>query len=338
MSQVNQSTDIPTVSSMTSWQQELRQLVTNYDELMELLQLPVLANPEMTMAMQQFPLRVPRSYLAKMTLGDWHDPLLRQVLPLGIEMAANPGYQLQPLNEKDYNPVPGLIHKYQSRVLLTVTGTCAINCRYCFRRHFDYQTVSQAQWQQAVEYIAADPKIKEVILSGGDPLAVPDRVLTALIKRLETVPHLHYLRIHSRLPVVIPSRITSSLLQWLAATRFKTSLVIHCNHPQEIDMTMQLKFTELRNIGVTLLNQTVLLKTINDQIDILESLSYRLYDVGVLPYYLHVLDKVQGAAHFELSDARAIKLHQGLLRALPGYLVPKLVREVPGVGYKVPVG
>lgn len=326
-------------AQINNWQKDLQQVVTNYDELVSLLHLPPLENATVRAAMQQFPLRVPRPYLARIKPGDWNDPLLRQVLPLGIECVAAPGYQLQPLCEHDYNPVPGLIHKYQSRVLLTVTSACAINCRYCFRRHFDYDAnrVNQAEWQQAIDYIAADPSISEVILSGGDPLIAPDKVLASLVARLEEVPHLRYLRIHTRMPVVIPQRIDAELLAWLAATRLRASVVLHCNHPNEIDDSVAKGLLQLQQIGVMLLNQTVLLRQINDSRATLEALSYRLYDVGVLPYYLHLLDKVQGAAHFEISDATAIQLHRELLASLPGYLVPKLVRELPGMAHKVPM-
>jgi len=323
------------LENQNDWQFEMQRAITDIDELRHQLSLPNLD----AMQISGFPLLVPRPYLNRIQKGNSRDPLLLQVLPLGVENVAAPGYQLQPLQEDRFNPVPGLIHKYHSRVLLTVTGACAINCRYCFRRHFDYQAnqVSQAQWQRAIDYIANEPSITEVIFSGGDPLMAPDKVLARLVKRLETIQHLRYLRIHTRLPIVIPSRVNSAMLDWLQATRFKVSVVLHCNHPQEIDEHVVLGIKRLHDAKVTLLNQSVLLKQVNDSSQTLADLSYALYDAGVLPYYLHLLDKVQGAFHFAVSDAEAIKLHSELLATLPGYLVPKLVREIPGQPSKTPI-
>ena len=321
------------------WQSQLQHAVTDFDTLVNLLDLPPLKQVSPRAATKQFPLLVPQPYLARIKPGDWHDPLLRQVLPLGIECIAAPGYQPQPLAEHDYNPIPGLIHKYHSRVLLTVTRYCAINCRYCFRRHFDYASnqVKQSQWQQAIDYIGQRPEITEVIFSGGDPLIAPDNVLSNLSGRIASIPHVKYLRIHSRMPIVVPSRVDSSLLNWLASLPLKVSLVVHCNHPNEIDTAVSASFAKLRQVDVTLLNQAVLLRQVNDNIEVLEKLSYRLYDSGVLPYYLHMLDRVQGAAHFEVSLDTAKQLHLALLAKLPGYLVPRLVQEVPGAPYKVPI-
>lgn len=321
------------------WQHTLQHAITDFDTLQRMLDLPATLDGDTKAAMQLFPLRVPMPYLKRIVPGDWQDPLLRQILPLGIECVDAPGYQRQPLCETDYNPIPGLIHKYRSRVLLIVTGACAINCRYCFRRHFDYQTnnVSQAKWQQAIDYIKEDSSITEVILSGGDPLIVPDKVLAKLVSRLECIDHLRYLRIHTRLPIVIPSRIDDECLAWLSRSRLKVNIVLHCNHPNEIDANVVTHLQKLKQIGVTLLNQTVLLKQVNDCEKVLSQLSYTLYDCGVLPYYLHLLDKVQGAAHFEIPDNMAVALHEKLMSNLPGYLVPRLVREVPGMAYKVPI-
>ncbi|TNF06456.1 MAG: EF-P beta-lysylation protein EpmB, partial [Gammaproteobacteria bacterium] len=286
-----------------------------------------------------FPLRVPMAYLHKIEKGNPHDPLLRQVLPLGTELLATPGYNNDPLEELNANPVPGLVHKYHGRVLLIVSPNCAVNCRYCFRRHFPYgdNKPGRSEWQQALDYIAADPSISEVIFSGGDPLAASDRQLEWLTSQLHEIDHVKRLRIHTRLPVVIPDRITDHLLQWLGDTRLFTSLVIHSNHANELDKNVRNALARLRSTGTTLLNQTVLLAGINDASEILARLSERLFEGGVLPYYLHQLDHIAGAAHFAVPDERARSLHQELLAILPGYLVPRLVRELPGIPYKMPL-
>ncbi|MDQ2076470.1 EF-P beta-lysylation protein EpmB [Marinimicrobium sp. ABcell2] len=321
------------------WQNELTDLIRSPAELIELLELDPALLPSALAAAGDFALRVPRPYAMRIRKGDAHDPLLRQVLPLGDELLAAPGYSADPLQEKSTNPVPGLIHKYPGRVLLIVSGSCAINCRYCFRRHFPYQdnNPGRAAWQRALDYIAADSSITEVIYSGGDPLSAPDRHLTWLTQAVEAIAHVRRLRIHSRLPVVIPSRIDDECLSWMTNHRLDTSLVIHSNHANEIDAHLAEALGRVRAAGITLLNQTVLLKGVNDSLAALHELSERLFACGVLPYYLHLLDKVTGAQHFDLPVSRALELHQGLRDTLPGYLVPKLVREVPGAHSKTPV-
>jgi EF-P beta-lysylation protein EpmB len=274
-----------------------------------------------------------------MRKGDINDPLLRQVLPLEDELLAAPGYTGDPLGEQEANPHPGLIHKYHGRVLLIVSGSCAINCRYCFRRHFPYQDnkPSRESWQQALAYIAADPSISEVIYSGGDPLTASDSQLRWLTGQVAAIPHVRRLRVHTRLPIVMPSRITAELIEGLSDHRLSTSLVIHSNHANELDDTVASALARLRGAGITLLNQTVLLRGINDDADILSELSERLFALGVLPYYLHLLDKVAGAAHFDTDTGKALALHRALQEQLPGYLVPKLVREIAGARAKTPV-
>ena len=325
--------------SKEPWQQALIGAVTDRDELLRCLDLSEQMTPAMQDAMANFPLKVPRSYLARIKPGDWHDPLLQQILPLGIETVSAPGYQKEPLAESEFNPVPGLLHKYRSRVLLTVSGNCAINCRYCFRRNFDYagNNPGQLGWQQAINYIAKNPEINEVILSGGDPLAVSDKMLTNLIEQIASVSHVRYLRVHTRLPIVIPARVTDGLLQALCGTRLKPIMVLHCNHAQEVDADIAAACQKMLAGGIELFNQTVILKGINDDAAVLAELSHTVFAAGVKPYYLHLLDKVQGAAHFDVELAEAKQLYKQLLEALPGYLVPKLVREVPGLKYKLPV-
>jgi|SRR5690554_802857 len=322
-----------------AWQDALKDLIRTPQALFEALELDPALLPAALTASEQFELRVPRSFVARMRKGDLDDPLLRQVLPLGQELLAEPGYSADPLDEAQTNPHPGLIHKYHGRVLLVVTGSCAINCRYCFRRHFPYadNRPNRTSWQEALDYIRADSSITEVIFSGGDPLNAPDSQLAWLVEQLASIPHLTRLRVHTRLPIVIPERIDAACLEWLSTPRFHTSLVIHTNHARELDEEVGATLERLRHAGVTLLNQTVLLADINDSETALSELSERLFTLGVLPYYLHMLDKVTGAAHFAVSEARARELHQWLRHHLPGYLVPRLVREIAGQASKTPL-
>lgn len=286
-----------------------------------------------------FEIRVPEAYLARIRHGDPNDPLLRQILPLTAETDSVAGFIDDPLEEATHTPRPGLIHKYQGRVLLIASPACAINCRYCFRRHFPYaeNSPSRAQWQETLDYLRDDPSINEVILSGGDPLASSDRRLAWLAERLAEIPHLKRLRIHTRLPVVIPDRVDEALLGWLAATRLQAVMVLHINHPNEIDDAVIDACNKLREAGVTLLNQSVLLRGINADIDTLAELSERLFSAGILPYYLHVLDPVAGAAHFDVPDSEAVELIKALRERLAGFLLPRLVREIPGRGSKTPL-
>jgi L-lysine 2,3-aminomutase len=264
--------------------------------------------------------------------GDVEDPLLRQVLPLGDEMEPRAGFTADPLAESTCGPVPGVLHKYQGRALLVTTGACAIHCRYCFRRHFAYDALPRGRrwWDQALDYLRDDAGIAEVLLSGGDPLTLPDAQLAALAADLATVPHLRRLRVHTRLPVVLPSRVDGQLLTWLTASRLAPVVVIHANHPAEISPAVSAACSRLREAGITVLNQSVLLAGVNDRVEVLQELSEALFAGGVLPYYLHLLDRVAGAGHFLVSDERALELHAALATRLPGYLVPRLVREEPG--------
>lgn len=319
------------VAQQAQWQQELAQAVTDPKQLFAMLQLPPADTASLLAACRQFNLRVPRSFIARMRVGDAQDPLLLQVLPQAQEMELTPGYSLDPLNEKPFNPVPGLLHKYHGRVLLTVVGSCAVNCRYCFRRHFPYSDNIPGNdgWQKALDYIAQDSSIHEVILSGGDPLVVKDAQLFDLVQRIESIPQVKTLRFHTRLPIVLPSRVDKNFLIGLTQTRLKKVIVIHSNHANEIDETVVTALQKLRSVNVTLLNQSVILKGVNDSVEALVALSERLFAVDVLPYYLHVLDPVQGAAHFAITDDEAKQLWKQLAHRLPGYLVPRLAREVP---------
>jgi EF-P beta-lysylation protein EpmB len=271
-----------------------------------------------------------------MRCGDPHDPLLRQVLPALDELRPSPGFATDPVGDRPARKAPGLLQKYSGRALLLVTGGCGIHCRYCFRRFFPYsEEAGPATWQPALEAIASDKTIDEVILSGGDPLLVSDRHLAGLAGELAAVAHVRRLRVHTRLPVVIPQRVTDELLAWLTGTRLRAVVVVHVNHPQELDAPTMAALRRFSQAGVVTLNQAVLLRGINDRADILTELSRRLSEAGVMPYYLHQLDRVAGAGHFEVSPVRGRQLVAELRRHLPGYLVPRYVREVAGAPHKV---
>lgn len=322
----------PALPAASNWKHELAQAVSQVDELCALLKLDPqqFDQAQLAAACGSFRLRVPRSYLANMRVGDIHDPLLRQVLPSADENASSG--LLDPVSDLNHMPSPGLLHKYHGRVLLITTGACAVHCRYCFRRNFPYNeaSISGSHWQSALNYIRAHPEIHEVILSGGDPLVLDDDKLNRMQRELAEIKHLKYLRIHSRLPVVLASRVNASLLAWLGQSRFRITLVIHTNHANELGPAEQRALAALRDTGVTLLNQSVLLHQINDTAEAQIALSQRLHDCGVLPYYLHLLDPTRGAMHFEVAESRGLQIIADMRATLPGYLVPRLVREEPG--------
>lgn len=317
--------------STLSWQEQLQKAVTSPEQLLKHLNLSPNLLPAAKLAMQQFPLKVPHAFIDLMEKGNPDDPLLRQVLPIQEELIAKTGYSTDPLIEQN-NQHAGLIQKYRGRVLLLVNGHCAVNCRYCFRRHFPYEEnrLSKTEWLDVIQQIRADETIEEVIYSGGDPLASNDRQLTWLTEQMAEIAHLKRLRIHSRLPVVLPDRITKDCLSWLTQHRLQTVFVLHINHPNEISPGLRKAVDQLRQSGITVLNQAVLLKGVNDTVDILKKLSQDLFASGILPYYLHLLDPVAGATHFDIPLTKAQALHKALLDEISGYLVPKLVREVAG--------
>jgi EF-P beta-lysylation protein EpmB len=323
----------------TRWQTEMANAVRDPAELLALLGLGSDWLEPARQAAATFPLRVPRAFVHRMRKGDPADPLLRQVLPLGEELKDVPGYIRDPVGDMPSVAARGLLHKYEGRVLLITTGACGVHCRYCFRRHFPYtdETARTDEWREALEYLKADASIDEVILSGGDPLSLSDTRLAALARALEDIPHIERLRIHTRQPVVLPSRVDDALAAWLNACRLQKVVVLHVNHAREMDQAVRDACARLREAGVTLLNQTVLLRGVNDSADALSDLSEALFAGQVLPYYLNLLDPVAGAAHFDVSEPKALELMAALRARLPGYLVPKLVREVPGAPSKMPV-
>lgn len=315
-----------------AWIYDLAEIITNLDELFKQLSIDITSiPPKVLAAKKQFPLRVPVSFVRRMKSGDLHDPLLAQILCDEQEMNIVDGYSADPLDEQ-HNSVPGLLHKYHNRALLITKTNCAINCRYCFRRHFPYQKNqgNKANLNNALDYITQHTELNEIILSGGDPLMAKDHELSWLISQLEAIPHIERLRIHSRLAVVIPNRITEQLCKIFKQSKLNIILVTHINHPNEIDEAVINAIQQLKLSNVTLLNQSVLLKNINDNADILANLSNKLFNAGILPYYLHVLDKVQGAAHFFVNDNIAQSIMRELATRVSGYLVPKLAREIAG--------
>ncbi len=318
------------------WQNELQALIEDPLELAEALDLPTNTFLDMQQANKLFALRLPASMLDRIERGNINDPVLKQFLPTGKETDIVRGYSSDPLQEKTVNPAPGLLHKFKNRVLLTVTQSCAVHCRYCFRRNFNYQdnNPGKAGWAKALNYILQDANIEEVILSGGDPLSLPDEYLSWLLSSIEKIKHVTTVRIHTRLPIIIPQRITNELLTTLTLNRLKIVMVLHCNHANEIDEEVMHACHLLHERGITLLNQCVLLKDVNDSAQAHIDLNKKIFDCGALPYYIHMLDKIAGAHHYDVSEAKAQQIMQDINKALPGYLVPKLVREVPGAGAK----
>ncbi|WP_412970891.1 EF-P beta-lysylation protein EpmB [Glaciecola sp. MF2-115] len=322
----------------SNWQKELANSFTTLESLLEFLELdPSLADKN-SQARKLFAMRVPRHFANLMKKKDIQDPLLMQVLPQFIEYKDTPGFVKDPLHEQG-NKIKGLLHKYENRVLLIVKTGCAINCRYCFRREFPYEenAVNKRELENALAYIRNNSAINEVILSGGDPLMSKDNHLKWLVAQLEEIPHLVRLRIHTRLPVVIPSRVNDEFIDWFSKCRFQKILVLHTNHANEVSPELEKVCLRMKNNGITLLNQAVLLKGINDDVAEQQALSEALFGIGVMPYYLHLLDKVKGAAHFEVDLALAKELMRNLIKRLPGFLVPKLVTEIGGQPSKTPI-
>ncbi len=311
---------------------ELTQAIRSPSELLTLLQLAPHQLPESSNAEEAFKMLVPRPFVARMEQGNPNDPLLRQVLADNIEMTPVSGYSKDPLDEGNHTPRKAIVHKYKHRVLVITTGTCAVNCRYCFRRHFPYSDnqLAQREWDHVIEYLEQHPEVNEVILSGGDPLMLKDSQLSKHVARLNALPQLKRLRIHSRLPVVIPSRVNYELLAWMASSPLDIVLVLHSNHGNEINQEIAAKVTQLKQAGVTVLNQGVLLKGVNDSVKAQVDLSERLFAAGILPYYMFTFDPIEGGAHFDISVTEAQKLMGQVAEILPGYLMPRLAKEIPG--------
>ncbi len=322
----------------TSWQKELANVVTDPQKLLKMLDLDLESYQEHFSARKLFPVRVPVPFIRRMKKGDISDPLLVQVMPRSEEFRNQVGYFTDPLEEHD-TVAEGLLHKYKHRVLMIVKAGCAVNCRYCFRRHFPYQDNSpnKQRWQSALNYIKQHPEINEVIFSGGDPLMANDQHLSWLIGEIEQIAHVKRLRIHSRLPVVIPSRVTETLVSRLSHSRLKVAVVLHINHYHEIDNSLTRAVDKFRLANIPLFNQSTLLKGVNDSAEVLSKLSEQLFDIGIQPYYLHIFDKVQGAAHFDLPLDTVQKIIKQTMAILPGFLMPKVVSEIAGEASKTPI-
>lgn len=325
-----------TLVTKQPWQTALANTIKDPAVLLSQLGLSGKLNAINIDAIKNFPLRVPQAYIDKMRYGDQHDPLLRQVFPLIDESFNVSDFVTDPVGDALAVTSPGILQKYQGRALLLTTGACAIHCRYCFRRHFPYGDSNPlaSQWQLTLKSIAEDNSINEIILSGGDPLSLNDTKLATLVADIEKIPHIKRLRIHTRLPIVLPERIDEHLLSWINSTKLNVIMVVHANHANEIDLLVSTALNKLRLAGCQLLNQTVLLKGINDSPQALYELSERLSEVNVTPYYLHLLDRVAGASHFDVPEQQGIELIAQIRKRLPGYLVPRLVREQQGEASK----
>lgn len=328
----------PRTSSTPRWQRELAEAIDTPEALIDALGLDLALAAPARAASGAFRLRVPWSYVRRMRRADPRDPLLLQVLPAAEELAERAGFVPDPLGERAAIAAPALLQKYRGRALLIATPACAVHCRYCFRREFPYDEQKDGpRWRDALAHLERDEDIEELILSGGDPLCLTDARLAALTDALEPIAHLRRLRVHTRVPIVLPSRVDAGLVSWLGTLKWPVVIVLHANHPNEIDEEVRAACAALRHAGATVLNQSVLLAGVNDDVETLAALARRLFDAGVLPYYLHLLDRVRGTAHFEVEESRARRIVGELAAVLPGYLVPRLVREQAGAPAKVPI-
>jgi len=318
-----------------NWRQIQRKNFNRWDGLADFLELTPIHRAKI-LKKSQFPLNLPYRLAQKIQKGTLDDPILKQFIPLIDETIVTDGFVLDPVGDEKCRPSSKLLHKYHGRVLLICTSSCAMHCRYCFRRHFSY-SVGNPSFDEEIDIIANDTSINEVILSGGDPLSLSNRVLKGLIDRLSAIPHLTKLRFHTRFPIGIPERIDTEFLEIIENCRLKTWFVIHCNHPSELDSDIFMYLNRLQRLGVVILNQTVLLSDVNDDVDTLANLCRLLVDHGIIPYYLHQLDRVQGGAHFEVDSNTGSELVEELRKILPGYAVPQYVREISGESSKTVV-
>ncbi|EMI19162.1 lysine 2,3-aminomutase YodO family protein [Rhodopirellula maiorica SM1] len=326
----------PPAVAAVDWQTAMRKAIRSGKQLLERLQLPADTFPE---HLETFPTFVPLEFLSRMAIGDPADPLLRQVLPVSDELVTAPNFVSDPVGDLDSLAAGGVIHKYDGRVLLIASGVCAVHCRYCFRREFPYQQAGSRRenWAPAIQYIQAHPDVEEVILSGGDPLTLTDAKLFELIERIDAIPHVRRIRLHTRLPIVIPQRVTDSLCSKLKKTRSAVWFVVHCNHANELDSSVIARMEMLVDSGIPVLNQAVLLRGVNDDEQTLVDLCMKLVNHRIQPYYLHQLDRVRGTKHFEVPVQQGLELIHRIRSRLPGYAVPTYVREQAGEPSKTPL-
>jgi EF-P beta-lysylation protein EpmB len=314
------------------WQSLLKTNITSWETLVDFLQLLEVERSSV-LKKSHFPLNLPRRLANKIRKGTLNDPLFRQFVPLTDENSATPGFNKDPVNESTFFKSEKLLQKYEGRALLVSTGACAMNCRFCFRRSFPYEK-ERKKWDKELTILKNDPTITEVIVSGGDPLSLPNASLKELFDQLDTIDHLERIRLHSRFPLAFPERINTEFLEILKRSKKQIVFVLHSNHPREFDEEIFTSLKEMSKIGVLLLNQSVLLRGVNDSVETLKELFLLLINNGVLPYYLHQLDRVEGAAHFEVSQQEGLQLMSELANLLPGYALPKYVQEIPGKGAK----
>ncbi len=318
------------------WRQIQRKNFTDWKELLTFLNFDLNQAKQIVMTESKFTLNLPTRLAQKIEKGNWQDPLLRQFLPTREEIKSSPLFVQDPLGESSSRTAPKLLHKYQGRALLVCSSACAMHCRYCFRQHFDYETKDKL-FQEELAAIARDDSLSEILLSGGDPLSLSDAQLQYLLDELECIPHVKRIRFHTRFPMGIPERVDASFLKILSSCRTQLFFVIHCNHPQEFDQEIFAHLKEIQRLGIPILTQSVLLRGVNDDLQTLKTLFELLVDNGILPYYLNQLDRVQGTAHFEVTEEEGIQLIKGLQAQLPGYAVPKYVREISGQPHKIPL-
>lgn len=326
----------PTSLAETSWRDQLRDAYNSPQALLSDLALDV---GDAATTWGPLTMRVPKALASRIEKGNPADPILQQVLPSEQELQVAKGFSTDPVGDLGSKHAKGLLHKYQGRALLITTGACAVHCRYCFRQNFPYAQdhLGALHNAQALDYLARTPSVHEVILSGGDPLMLSTKRLQSITDALASMPHIERLRIHTRLPVVLPDRVNTNLINWLTSLPWPVVMVIHANHANEFDASVDHALQSLRSVGVHLLNQAVILKGINDDSNALVALMKRGFQAGVLPYYLHQLDRVSGAHRYEVAEHRLLELMEALRQQLSGYLVPRLVREVAGAPYKLPI-
>ncbi len=318
------------------WRQIQRENFTDWKKLLTFLQLDETDAESIILTRSQFSLNVPKRLVQKISKGKWEDPILRQFLPTLEELKPSPLFVLDPVADGASRKKPKLLHKYHGRALLICTSACAMHCRYCFRQHFDYET-SDKLFREELNEIANETSLSEVLLSGGDPLSLSDMQLGNLLSALNAIPHIKRIRFHTRFPIGIPERIDPSFLNLLKSCSKQVIFVIHCNHPNEFDEEIFQKLKEIQQLGIPVLSQSVLLRGVNDRVETLKELFLLLTDHGIMPYYLHQLDRVQGATHFEVSEREGKWLMEELGNLLPGYAIPKYVREVPNQPKKTPI-
>lgn len=318
------------------WRQIQRETFTDWKKLVDFLQLDLDSPKARLLTHSSFPLNLPLRLAQKIQKNCWNDPVLIQFLPTTEEEKESPLFVLDPVEDEAFRKTPKLLHKYQARALLLSTSACAMNCRFCFRRNFAYET-TEKKFEKELQEIRLDTSLSEILLSGGDPLSLGHTQLESILKELEQIPHVKRIRFHTRFPLGIPERIDADFLKLLGGCEKQIIFVIHCNHAHEFDDTILESLRQIQRLGVIVISQSVLLKGVNDTVEALEELFLLLINNGILPYYLHQLDRVQGAIHFEVPETTGKELIAELQKRLPGYAVPKYVKEEAHKPHKTPI-